>query len=258
MRALLALAASALALGQPSSVDWERRVVRCGGAGAPDLREAAGLVAVARDGAVRAARREALRGCLAALRAIPIEAGTTAAQVLDRDARVASAVEGVARRFRSAGERRFFSDGGAELRVEIPLDGELSELLLPAAASPGDAPADGAAAGNAAPTGVLVDASAHPPAHALAPRILDEAGAEVYAASGLAPRARRGGTAAYASDVASARRAFAARLGPAPRTIVALRAEGADVVVSAADARALRGCACLREGRVVIVARGQP
>ena len=57
MRALLALAWTALAVGQPSSVDWELRVVRCGGAGAPTLREAAGVVPVTRVGAESAARQ---------------------------------------------------------------------------------------------------------------------------------------------------------------------------------------------------------
>jgi hypothetical protein len=255
MRALFALAWSALALAQASSVDWERRVIRCGGAGAPSLREAADLVAVTRVGAERAAKRETLRSCMAALRGVAVETGRTAAQVLDADSGVAAAVESAVKRARSGSERRFFSDGGVELRVEVPLDGEISELLLSAVRP---SPAKLPAGGRADVTGVLLDASALAISHALAPRILDPAGAEVYGASVLSARARRGGTAAYASDLASARRTFAARLGPAPRVVSALRADGPDVVVSESDADAIRGCPCLSEGRVVIVARGRP
>lgn len=255
IRALLILAWTALSAMEPSSVDWERRVVRCGATGAPTLREASDVVSVTRVGAEGAARREALRSCMAALRGVSIATGRTVAQALDADARLASAVEAAVRRARSATEPRFFSDGGVQLRVEVPLDGEISELLLPAAAT-GSAPSGGAAPGSV--SGVLVDASAVPLAYALAPRILDEAGAEVYGSAALGSRARRGGTAAYASDLASARRIFAARLGPAPRVVAAVRAEGADVVVSAADAAAIRGASALAEGRVVIVARGRP
>jgi len=37
-----------------------------------------------------------------------------------------------------------------------------------------------------------------------------------------------------------------------------VRARGADVVISAADAESIRGSSCLAEGRVVIVAGGRP
>ena len=252
MRALLALAWTALAIGQPSSVDWERRVVRCGGAGAPTLREAAGAVPVTRVGAESAARREAHRACLAALRGVAIETGSTVGQALDRDPRLAAALESALKRVRKASEPRFFSDGGVELRLEIPLDGEISELVLPPASS-GAARGDDLGPRPNDLTGLVVDATAHPVAYALAPRILDEAGLEVYGPSALTARARRGGTATYASDVAAARRASAERLGTAPRVVRAIASRGADVVVSAADAGALRGAACLREGRVVIV-----
>ena len=255
MRALLALVWTALAVGQPSSVDWERRVVRCGGTGAPSLREETGAVQVTRVGAEAAARREAHRACLAALRAVPLETGRTVGQALDGDPRLAVSVDSVLKRARRSSEPRFFSDGGVELRLEIPLDGELSELVLPRASS-GIAPGDDADTRQAVPTGIVVEASPHAVVRALAPRILDEAGAEIYGASSLTARARRGGTAAYASDLASASRAFGERLGPAPRLVRAIGSRGADVVVSGADAAAIRGAACLREGRVVIVTHG--
>lgn len=262
MRALLALASIALvpslALARPGSVDWERRVVLCGGTGPPNLREAAGLVAVTRAGTERAAKREALRDCLAALRGISIGTGRTVGQALSGDAGLTRSVEAVVKRFRSAGELRFFSDGGVELRVEVPLDGDIAEMLLPAPSLDGQVPGERAAGAATAVTGVLVDASGEAVAHALAPRILDEAGGEVYGPSMLTARARRGGTATYATDAASARQAFAARLGAAPRVVKATGALGPDVVVSDADAAAIRGAACLAEGRVVIITRAQP
>jgi hypothetical protein len=259
MRAWLILASSALApalaLAQEGGVDWERRVVRCEGSGAPTLSEAAGAVSVTRVGMQRAAMREALHDCMATLRGVSIQTGRTVAAALAGDPALASSVEEAVKRFRSGGDYRFFSDGGVKLRVEVPLDGDISALLLPPAAPGGRAGGEPAAGGS---TGVLVDASAHALEYALAPRILDEAGGEVYGSSSLDERARRGGTAAYAVDVPSARRAFAARLGGAPRLVKAIRAQGADVVISSADAQALRGGAWIREGRVVIIARRRP
>ena len=261
MRALLALAFLALVptlcLAQQSA-DWERRVVRCGGTGAPSLREAAGVVAVTRAGTERAARREALRSCMAALGSVLVETDWTVAQALAADTRLAASIEAVVKRVRSASEPRLFSDGGVALWLEVPLDGDISELLLAARSPPAAEAASEGAPRIPVTTGVLVDASRQTLARALAPRVLDEAGVEIYGTSILGPRARRGGTAAYATDVASARRSFAARLGAAPRVVQAVRARGADVVISAADAESIRGSSCLAEGRVVIVAGGRP
>jgi hypothetical protein len=238
------------------AVDWERRVVRCRGTGAPGLREAAGVVSVTRVGTEDAARRRASRSCLAALMGLSVETGRTAAQALAGDPGLTSSLEEAVRRARSAGERRFFSDGGVELRLEVPLDGAVSELLLGALSS-GRPAREGQSRPPTGVTGVLVDASGLSLEHALAPRILDEAGGEVYGPSMLTARARREGTAAYAVGVAAAKQGLAARLGAAPRLVRALRAEGADVVVSGAEADAIRGSACLAEGRVVIVARSR-
>ena len=261
MRAWFTLASSvlvpALALAQPGGVDWERRVVSCGGIGPPSLREGSGVVSVTRAGTERAARRDALRNCMALLRGVLIENGMTVAQALARDDALTSSLEDALKRFRSSGELRLFSDGGVELLMEVPLDGDVSALLLPVAVSSRRAVGEGAARGHGV-TGVVVDASGLAVAYALAPRILDEAGGEVYGPSLLDVRARRGGTTAYAIDVPSARRAFAVRLGAAPRVVKAIRVEGADVVISSADAGEIRGSACLTEGRVVIVARGRP
>ncbi len=63
MRALAALCLVALATparAEPGAVDWQRRVVRCSGLGAPDAKAAGGNVAVARVGAERALREALL------------------------------------------------------------------------------------------------------------------------------------------------------------------------------------------------------
>jgi hypothetical protein len=141
---------------------------------------------------------------------------------------------------------RYFSDGGVEIDVEVPMDA-VGDAVLPRAASPA------AATG---PTSLVVDATGLKVAPALAPRLLDEAGREIYGPSALGDSARRaGGVAAYAHSLEAARRDLALRLGDRPLVVKALRAQGTDLVLAAAAAAAFAARPpFLAEGRVVIIA----
>ena len=75
--------------------------------------------------------------------------------------------------------------------------------MLPRAAA---APAGGG------PTSLVIDATGLKVAPALAPRLLDEAGKELYGPSALGETARKaGGVAAYARSLEAARRDLGAR-----------------------------------------------
>lgn len=256
MRSLVALLAlaPALALGEPGTVDWERKVVRCTGTGAPNLKDAQGNVAVARIGAERAARLDALRNCMEALKGVRVSSSGTVGEAVAGDAGVKAKVEGLVRGFKVVDKPRYFSDGGVEMDVEVPLDG-VSEALLPegAPAAPEGAASPAAADGA---TGLLVDARGTGVLPALAPRLLDEQGRQLYSADMVEVGARRkSGAIAYARDPDAARRQLASRLGEKPRVVKAVRAIGPDLVVPDAEAEALlRGPpAFLAQGRVVIV-----
>lgn len=253
------LAAASAARAAPGAVDWQRRVVRCTGSGAANLRDAGGNPAVARIGAERAAKLDALRSCLETLKGVQLDSARTVGGALQSDAALGAKVEALVRGFQVVGKPRYFSDGGVELDVEVPLEGALSEALLPAAepkASPASAPA-AQAAGAARPTSLVVDARGQRLVPALAPRIVDEAGKELYGAGALGSAARKGvGAAAYARDLDAARAALADRLGERPMVVKAIRVQGADVVLSGADAAALarEGVRFLADGKVVILA----
>lgn len=262
MRRLLALAMAlaplAASAAEPGAVDWQRKVVRCTGAGAPNLRDAQKEIAVARLGAERAAKLDALRNCLEAVKGVHISGADTVGGAIAGDAGLRSRVEGVVRGFKVVDKPRYFSDGGVEMDVEVPLDGVGEAVLPPAqgAAAPGG-PAGGAAGAAGGATGLLVDARGKGVVPALAPRLVDENGQEVYSATSVAAEARRNrGAAAYAKDPEAARKDLADRIGDKPLTVKALEARGADVVISNADAGALRQGppAFLAEGRVVIIA----
>ncbi len=261
MRIRLAIAvAQALLLvpcarAEDGKVDWERRVVRCTGSGAAKLKDADGNPAVARIGAEKAARIDALRNCLAALRGVQIESGRSVGSALESDAALSGKVQGLVRGFRTVGKPRYFSDGGVEIDIEVPLDGALSDALLPR--EPQAAADERAAVAEGGPTSLVVDARGQKLTPALAPRVRDEAGREIYGPGKLSDAGRRaGGAAAYAPDLGSARSSLGDRLGDRPLVVKAVRAEGADVFISAADAALLGGPvpAFLAMGRVVILA----
>jgi hypothetical protein len=260
--AWLVAAVPLAARAEAGAVDWQRKVVRCTGSGAANLKDAGGNPAVARIGAEKAARLDALRSCMETLRGVQVESGQTVGGVLQSDAALSGKVQGLVRGFQVVGKPRYFSDGGVEIDVEVPLEGALSDALLPRPAAPpaippAPPPAGGGASAPAPATSLVVDARGQKVVPALAPRILDEGGKELYGPASLGePGRKSGGAAAYAPDLEAARKAVAARIGERPLVVKAVRAQGADLVISAADAAALSGqdLGFLAEGRVVILA----
>ncbi len=251
-QALLALPA---ARAEEGKVDWEHKTVKCTGSGAANLKESDGNPAVARIGAERAARLDALRNCLATLRGVQLESGKTVGNALESDAALSGRVQGLVRGFRTVGKPRYYSDGGVEMDVEVPLEGALSEALLPREGPSAAAPATPVPSGG--PTSLVVDARGQKLTPALAPRVKDDAGHEVYGPGKLSDDGRRaGGAAGYAPDLDAARKSLGDRVGERPLVLKAVRAEGSDVVISAADAALLGGPvpAFLAQGKVVILA----
>jgi hypothetical protein len=258
MRIALA-AALALVLAGPAAaaekgqVDWEHRTVRCTGSGAANLKDSDGNPAVARIGAEKAARLDALRSCMETLQGVALESGKTVGNVLASDSALSGRVQGLVRGFKVIGKPRYYSDGGVEIDVEVPLSGALSDSLLP---RPSEVPAAEAEPAGAS-TSLVVDARGQKVVPALAPRVKDEAGRVLYGPELLADAGRRaGGAAAYAPTLDAAKKSMPDRLGARPLVVRAVRVEGSDLVVSAADAAALSGqsLAFLAQGKVVILA----
>ena len=254
------LAAPSAARAAPGSVDWQRKVVKCTGSGAANLRDAGGNPAVARIGAERAARLDALRSCVETLKGVQLESGRTVGGALQSDAALTGKVEALVRGFQVVGKPRYFSDGGVEMDVEVPIEGALSDALLPRpegkpAEAPAPAPAKTQGDPGASVTSLVVDARGQKIVPALAPRVLDEDGKELYGPSRLGEEGRRAG-AAYAHDLEAAKTALKSRLGDRPLVVKAARVQGSDLVISKADAARLAGrdLAFLSEGKVVILA----
>src|SRR5512141_1951734 len=144
MRFALAVAAACACVAVPaaaraeSGVDWQRKVGRCSGSGAANLRDAGGNPAVARIGAEKAAKLDALRNCLEAVKGVQLDSGHTVGNALASDQALSGKVQGLVKGFKVVGAPRYFSDGGVEMDVEVPLEGAMSDALLPKSEKPAE------------------------------------------------------------------------------------------------------------------------
>ena len=260
LSAACACAALPAAVRAESGVDWQRKVVKCTGSGAANLRDASGNPAVARIGAEKAAKLDALRNCLEAVRGVQLDSGHTVGNALASDQALSGRVQGLVKGFKVVGAPRYFSDGGVEMDVEVPLEGAMSDALLPKPEKQDDAkpePKPTKGEGGSAGTSLVVDARGQKVLPALAPHVFDETGREIYGPSKLGEAGRKaGGAAAYASDLVAARATLKDRIGDKPYVVKAVRTEGADVVISKDDAAALSGkdLGFLADAKVVILA----
>ena len=129
----------------PAQIDWEKRIVRGSGVGAPDLN--APSIAVARLSAERAATATAQRSLLDVLSAAPLQGGGTAGALLQKDDALRAKVQAKLRGARPV-KTHYFSDGGVSLELQLPIDqlpAEISSALkapAQAAANPAPSPPD--------------------------------------------------------------------------------------------------------------------
>jgi hypothetical protein len=229
--------------------DWSGQVLKATGMGAPNLKAAS--PAAARLGAEKAAQLDALRNILAQVKGLKVTATQSVGDRMGNSPDISAAVDGTVRGF-VVKDKRYFDDGAVEVDVEVPLASVLVGLGDAGGTKAASLPVQGAATH----TGLVVDASGLKVAPALEPRVLDEAGAEVYGVAEVsADWAKKQGVAGYLATLQAAQ--GNARVGDKPRVIKAIKASGSDVIISQADADALRSpqgnVGYLAEGRVIIV-----
>lgn len=229
----------------PATVNWEGQVVRATGSGAPNL--TAATPAQARLGAEKAAQMDAFRNLLSQVKGIQVSAGKTVGDEMERD-EVRGKVEGLIRGYKIVA-KRYYSDNGVEMDVEVPL-AALTEALLPAPAGAAAVKAEGEKKN----TGLVIDARKVSVTPALAPKVLDDAGKVLYSVDFLSADARKSSVgAAYTRSLEEAKKSD--RVGDKPLVVTATKAQGADLVLGAADAKRLSegNNSFLSDGRVIIV-----
>lgn len=258
--------------GQNQSVNWTNQTVKATGIGAanPNLPPSA-----SRAGAIRAAKLDALRNILETIKGMYLNSETTVRNAMVESDVIRTQVEGIAQGFRVVDGPRYLSDGSVEVVVEMPVTGQLTDALLPGQFGGGQfmtgsqplCPTCGQPwpqgrpvppgvnlqqIGGTTPstaggvfTGLIVDCKGLGVRPAMAPKIVDENGNEVYGSKFVSRQwAVEIGMVGYDKDVNRARSND--RVTNNPLVVKGLRTSGpnkTDVVISAADAAALHQAA---------------
>ncbi len=237
-------------VGMNGSVNFTQRTATATGIGVPGGPGG-------RAGIIRAAKLDALRNLLETINGIALSSATTVEnQMLANDV-VRTRVEGIAKNYRMVGTERYYDDGSIEITIEMSLDGPFMEAILPE--KMGGAQPVTSAINGVVYTGLIVDATGLGARPALAPRILNEKGEEVYGSSYVSREwAIKYGMVGYekAMDAALAND----RITDRPLMAKGLRVEGAnsaDIVISNQDAEALHSMkdnlSFLEKCRVIVI-----
>lgn len=235
-------------------VNWSANVIRAVGSGAPSPE--APNVAVARLGAERAAKLDAMRNLLETVKGVHIDSQTTVVNFTTQSDVINSRVEGIVKGARVV-KTRYLSDGGVEVIVEMPIPGGLADTIY------GNIPSLGTAsvpkAGNPVYTGLIIDARGTGVRPAMSPKIVDEDGKEVYGSAYVSREfAIKQGIVGYAKDVNAAKQNE--RVTANPIVVKGLKTTGSgssDIVISNTEAAGLRDASknlsFLEQTRVLIV-----
>jgi hypothetical protein len=223
---------------------------------------------------LRAAKLDALRNLLETVKGVNLNSETLVENAMVTNDQIVTKVEGAIRGFRIV-DTRYMSSGDVEVDVEVPLTGILSDALLPQtfgggvltavgqqfcptcgqpwptgkSIPPGMTLAGGEAgfetpAGDAV-SGLIVDARGLGLRPAMAPKVVDEQGNEVYGSKFVSREyAVDIGMVGYEKDVNRA--AKNERVASTPMVVKGIQASGpnkTDVVIAAADVAKVQGTA---------------
>lgn len=245
------------------SINWSKAMIISKGIGAPPPKYYG--MPNARPMALRAARLEAMRNILEVINGMRIDSTTVVRNLATKSEDITAKVEGMIKKAKIV-KQEYMSDGTLEVTMEMNLLGEFTQLILPSEikhietvtpVKQNKRPLSISTSGIY--TGLVVNAKGLRVKPALAPKILDENGQEIYGASIVSREfAVQQGMSGYTKDLQSAQ--LNPRVSNNPLTVKGLRAEGierTDIIVSNADASLIRSSSenlyFLKKCRVMIV-----
>ena len=252
-------------IGQ-GGVNWSGGYIEALGIGAPADKSIG--KANARPMALRAAKIDAYRNLLEITKGVRVDSTTTIKDFTVESDVINTQVDGLVKGAVVVNQE-YMSDGTVEVRVRMPLYGNLSQVIIPASIEkrkdlkPPEAPATPAAAAPSGPpvayTGLVVDARGIQARPAMSPRVFDEDGKEVYGSANVDREyAVQQGMSGYARDLTAAQ--SNQRVTNSPVTVKALKTSGAgkaDLIISNGDAQQIRASAenasFMKKCRVMIV-----
>lgn len=263
-------------IGAKGKVNWSGGYIEATGIGAPPERFYG--KPQARPMALRAAQVDAYRNLLEVVQGVRVDSETEVKDFTVASDTIRAKVEGLVKGAQLV-KRDYLSDGTVEVTLRMPLygDSSIGNVVMPlpapvkgetppAAAPPPAEPQVATPAGPTPPaaapevyTGLVVDARGIQLRPTMKPKILDDAGKEVYGYMMVDQTyANQQGISSYSKDLAAAQ--ANPRVTNNPLTVKALRSEGptkGDVVISAADAAKVGASAenlsFLKKCRVMIV-----
>ncbi|MGB6381002.1 MAG: hypothetical protein WBG51_07505 [Syntrophobacteria bacterium] len=241
------------------SINWSTGKVVAVGIGAPPDKPA--NMAQARAMARRAAITVARRNLLEISQGVQVDSMTLVKDFTVKSDIIRTSVQGVVRNAQVI-DTAYMSDGSVEVTMVMSLGGEFANVILPPPPMGTEFPM--LPPGTEMPTsqvytGMVIDARGLGARPAMAPKIVDESGKEIYG-SAMVNRefAVQQGMVGYAKDLSAAQGNN--RVTDRPVTIKALRTSGAakcDVVISDSDAAKLTSAAenlsFLQKCRVMVV-----
>ena len=239
------------------SINWSSGKVTAVGIGAPPAQPA--NMAQARAMARRAAITVARRNLLEITQGVQVDSMTLVKDFVVKSDIVRTSVQGVVRNAQVV-DTAYMSDGSVEVTIMMDMGGEFASVVLPPPpVMPGPMPPTGAEAPAQVFTGLVIDARGLGTRPAMAPKILDENGKEIYG-SAMVDReyAVQQGMVGYAKDLSAAQ--ANSRVTDKPITVKALKTSGpakCDLVISSGDAAKLAAAAenlsFLQKCRVMLV-----
>jgi hypothetical protein len=230
-------------VGSSGKVDWTTGVITAVGIGAPPAQPA--NAAQARAMAERAAQVVAYRNLLEALKGVRVDSNTTVENFMVQSDVIRTEVSGFIQGAMIM-DKKYMSDGSVEVTIGMKISGALADALLPKSASLPPSitppPAGSQAIMGQLYTGLIVDARGLGVRPAMAPKILNEDGREVYGSAWInRDWAVREGMVGYMKDPAAAQAND--RVKDKPLVVKALKVSGdgrVDLVISNADAASLQ------------------
>lgn len=235
-------------VGSNGMINWGDQKIRATGIGSPNPAMPA---TAQRAGAIEAAKRVALRNLLETVKGMSLNSETTVQDYMVTSDIITTRVSGVIRGY-TVVDTRYMSTGDVEVTVEVPLSGVggLGDVLLPSNMGGGQLQGMPVATQQIPTqpsvfTGLIIDAKGLGLRPAMAPKILDETGNEIYGSKYVSREwAVQQGMVGYDKDINRARTND--RVTNNPMLVKALKVSGpnkADVVVSGADAAKIHSAA---------------
>lgn len=245
--------------GGRGTVDWGNRVVVAKGIGAPNPAMPA---ATARPMAIQAARKVALRNALEIIKGINLTSTTTVENYMVQNDQVRTSVSGYIQTFKES-EPKYMSDKTIEITVTVPLDNKLASQILPPDVKPLPQAVHSVSNSSVNPSvnysGLIIDARGLGVIPAVAPKVFDQEGKEIYGMAYVSREfAVKWGMAGYAKTPEQAQ-GMKDRLGEAPGYIKAVETKygNIDLVLANNDARQIEKAAksskFFSDCRVVII-----